>query len=844
MNLDLIPTDRILIIDDDSAAQEDLRNTLRLDVAAAQQLSGVGIPWFGHLASWAHASRFKIEVASRGEEGLDKVRDALREGQSYCVAYVNMCLSEGWDGLETIHHLWQADSTLLVVLCVASSDRSWEYIQERLGYSSRFLIVRKPFDPREVRQLTYALSERARAEKALYQRQRQHELALNGMGEGIHTLDLDGRITFENPASVKMLGWEGGALVGKQAHRMIHHTKPSGEPYPQRECPIYAALRDGLSHRVSDEVFWRKDGTSFPVEYVSTPLRDDNGAIVGAVMAFSDITDRKRAEQELNAAKAAAEAANRTKSEFLANVSHEIRTPMNGIIGMTDLLLDSDLSFTQREFAETIRSSADGLLTIVNDFLDFSKIEAGKLNFEQLDFDLVETVESTLELMAERAHGKGIELASVVASGVQSRLRGDPGRYRQIVTNLVDNAVKFTKRGAVVVRISMEHETETHALIRVQVEDSGIGISSEAQNRIFQAFSQADGSTTRRYGGTGLGLAIAKQLVTLMQGKIGVESEPGKGSTFWFTARLEKQVGSALPLETRVCDFVDVRVLTVAGNVTSGAILCQQLGAFDVQPDSATTGAEALKILRAAASEGHPYHLALIDVQLSDMDTRTLARFIKANSSLAGTRLVVLIPFGQNVRPWELKRAGIENYLVKPIKQSCLFDCVSRARWLGGAQLVANAPGESDWPAPNSKPDPPLQKMRILLAEDHRINQKVMLYQLRELGYRGEAVSSGLEVLEALKLMPFDVILMDCQMPDMDGYSTAQAIRELERSSGPPCPWKAPIYIIAVTAHALYGDRETCLAAGMDDYLSKPVRLADLQSALERRKQALQNSLE
>jgi two-component system, sensor histidine kinase and response regulator len=328
-----------------------------------------------------------------------------------------------------------------------------------------------------------------------------------------------------------------------------------------------------------------------------------------------------------------------------------------------------------------------------------------------------------------------------------------------------------------------------------------------------------------------------------MQGKIGVESEPGKGSTFWFTARLEKQIGNASDLETRVCNFVDVRVLTVAGNVTSSAILCQQLGAWNVQPDRAATGAEALKMLRAAASEGHPYHLALIDVQLSDMDAWTLARFIKADGSLASTRLVVLISFGQNVRTFELKKAGIENYLVKPVKQSRLFDCVSHAMWPGGAQPVANAPEEPDWPAPNSKPDPPLQKTRILLAEDHRINQKVMLYQLRELGYRGEAVSSGLEVLEALKLMPFDVILMDCQMPDMDGYSTTQAIRQLERSSDPPCPWKAPIYIIAVTAHAMYGDRETCLAAGMDDYLSKPVRLADLQAALERRKQALQDSL-
>ena len=842
MNLDVILTDRILVIDDDPATHEDFRNMLRIDVAAARQLSGVAAPWFGRLASQAYASRFEIEVAFSGQEGLDKVRDALREARPYCMAYVNISLSKGWDGLETIHHLWQADNTLLIALCIGSSVPSWEYVQERLGYSSRFLLFKKPFDALEVRQLTYALAERARAEKALLQRHRQHELALNGMGEGIHTLDLDGRITFENPASVKMLGWEGGALVGKQAHRMIHHTKPGGEPYPQRECPIYAALRDGFSHRISDEVFWRKDGTSFPVEYVSTPLRDENGAIMGAVMAFNDITDRKRAEQELSAAKAAAEAANRTKSEFVANMSHEIRTPMNGIIGMTDLLLDSDLNPAQREFAETIRSSADALLTILNDILDFSKIEAGKLTFEQLDFDLIETVESVLELLAERAHAKGIELAGVVAPQVPSRLRGDPGRLRQVLTNLVDNAVKFTKRGAVVVRISTEHETDTHALVRVQVEDSGIGISTEAQERLFQAFSQADGSTTRRYGGTGLGLAIAKQLVTIMQGQIGVQSESGKGSCFWFTAHLEKQASEASALMP--ADFVDVRVLAVVDNPTSRSILCQQFGTWRVQPGSAATGADALKMLRAAAVEGHPYQLAFMDVQLSDMDCWALARSIKADRSIADTRLVVLTSLGQIFRPWELKIAGIESCLVKPIKLSRLLDCLGRATGPNGGQSIANTPADSARAASISEPDPPLENMRILLAEDARVNQKVILHQLRKLGYRGEAVASGLEVLEALKLIPFDVILMDCQMPDMDGYSATQAIRQMERISDPPCPWKAPIYIIAMTAHAMKGDRENCLAAGMDDYLSKPVGLADLQAALERRKQALQACLD
>ncbi len=809
---------------------------LRLELAAVQPLRGEVAPWSSRSPSRLDAQRFELEVALFGQEGLEKVRDALLEGRPYCMAYVDLRLSNGWDGLETIHHLWQAHSTLLIVLCTAFSEPSWEDIQERLGYSSRFLILKKPFDPLEVRQLTHALAERARAEKAFHQRHRQHELALNAIGQGIHTLDLDGRITFENPASVKMLGWEDGALVGKQAHRMIHHTKACGAIYPQRECPIYAALRDGISHRISDEVFWRKDGTSFPVEYVSTPLRDENGAIFGAVMVFSDITVRKRAERELNSAKVAAEAANRTKSEFLANMSHEIRTPMNGVIGMTGLLLDGELDSAQREFAETIRSSADALLTIINDILDFSKIEAGKLTFEQLDFELIETVESTVELLAESAQAKGLELASAIAQDVPSRLRGDPGRLRQILTNLVGNAVKFTERGAVVVRVFKEHETQTHARVRIRVEDTGIGISPEIQERLFQAFSQADGSTTRRYGGTGLGLAIAKQLVTLMEGEIGVESEPGKGSAFWFTAQLEKQADYDRAFEAGRRDFVDARVLAVDDNATNRRILCHQLRSWRVQADSAANGAEALAMLRAAAWAGLPYHLALLDVQMSDMDGWGLARAVKADASIAGTGLIVLTSFGQTFRPAELEVAGIEAYLVKPVKQLRLFDCLVHVLARAGAESTVPSPAAANWAAVVSEARSLHGNVRILLAEDNVINQKVALGQLRKLGHRADAVASGFEVLAALKLLPYDIILMDCEMSEMDGYGATRAIRQWEQRSEGPCHWKVPVYIIAVTAHAMQGDREKCLAAGMDDYLSKPVRAAELQAALERGK--------
>ena len=567
-----------------------------------------------------------------------------------------------------------------------------------------------------------------------------------------------------------------------------------------------------------------QDGSVKWILTTKMPLRDHNGGIIGTFGISKDITPLKEAESVLAEARDAALESARLKSEFLANMSHEIRTPMNGVIGMTSLLQDTELTREQREFVDTIASSADALLSIINDILDFSKIEAGKIVFETIDFNLREAIESSVELLAPRAQEKKLELTSFVPEDVSVSLRGDPGRLRQVLTNLVGNAVKFTEKGDVLVRVSVESNSETDTVLRFEVQDTGIGIPTEAQPRIFQAFTQADGSMTRRYGGTGLGLAISRQLVEMMGGTIGFNSEPGRGSTFYFTARFEKQpVGTTFFTRARA-QLNGQRVLIVDDNKTNRQILLAQTTSWKMTNAVAGGAVEALSLLRENAAAGTPFHLALLDLQMPDMDGLALARAIKAEPSIAATRLVMLTSLGQRLDAETMQASGLEHCLVKPLKQAQLFDCLSEVVTRHGSAAATAGSRNSSAPSAGAR------SLRVLLAEDNRTNQLVALKQLERLGHQADVASTGLEVLAALKTQSYDVILMDCQMPQMDGFEATRQIRAGESADST----RHPSVIIAMTANAMEGDRERCLSAGMDDYISKPVNAAALKSLLQK----------
>ncbi len=662
------------------------------------------------------------------------------------------------------------------------------------------------------------ITERKQLETELHASEQNLSALINNIDDSIWSIDTSYRlITFNATFS---LSFEEFFFVKIKVGDVVIDLVPPD--WRAEDIALYDRALAGEKFIVERRYQFAEDERYYEISY--NPIQT-NDAVSGVAVFSKDITERQRAHIALQAAMVAAESANRLKSEFLANMSHEIRTPMNGVIGMTDLLLMTDLTHEQREFARTVRISGESLLIVINDILDFSKIEAGKLDLEITEFDLREVIDNTMDLLAAQAHSKGLELAAFIRPEVPLDLRGDPGRLRQIVNNLVGNAVKFTAQGEVIVTVSRISETATHAVLGFEVRDTGIGIDPQGQARLFKAFSQADGSTTRKYGGTGLGLAISQKLVNMMNGEIKVASEPGKGSSFSFTAEFEKQPITLQSVARN--DLSGLHVLIVDDNATNREILDHHTRIWKMRSGLASGARQALEMLHNESATD-PYDLAILDMQMPEMDGLMLGRAIKADPAIAATRLVMLTSLGNQLDAEDMRRAGIEACVLKPVKQSRLFNRVAEvmAGHLPLARKITQTATLTMKSPATPPPDLSRKPVRILLAEDNVINQKVALGLLNNIGYGADVAVNGLEVLAALEMRPYDLILMDCQMPELDGYETTHRIRAK--------PGAGSMRIIAMTANAMRGESEKCLDAGMDDYLSKPVRLEALRDMLAR----------
>jgi len=662
-------------------------------------------------------------------------------------------------------------------------------------------------------------TERKLAEERVRVSEERYRAILEQIEDGYFEIDLSGRYQLVNDAYCRMLRCPASEIVGKSYKEIV----------PSRQTPMlyevyHKVYETGEPVRSLEYETARPDGSPVFVENSITLRKNRQGQPIGYHVIVRDITERKRTEQELEATKDAAEAANRAKSTFLATMSHEIRTPMNGILGMTELILDTELTTEQREYLGLVKSCAESLLSIINDVLDFSRIEAQKLELESIPFDLRESLGETMKALSFRAHQKGLELVYDVQPDVPEGLVGDPTRIRQIAVNLVGNAIKFTEHGEVVITVEQAAEPfdDGTVCLHFAVRDTGVGIPTEKQQKIFEAFSQADGSMARKYGGTGLGLAICVRLVEKMGGRIWLESEPGKGSTFHFTARLAMpKTSPARPAPLPPEQLRDLSVLVADDNYTNRVVLHGLLTRWGMKPTAVEGGKAALEALRIAKSMGYSFPLVLLDGQMPQMDGFTAAEQIQRNPDLVGATIMMLTSSGHLGDAARCRELGISAYLVKPIRPAELLDAI--------CLIVQKSAPKTPVPLVTRHILREIRhRTRVLLVEDNPVNQKLAVALLEKRGFGVITAGNGKLALAALEREPFDLVLMDVQMPEMDGLEATSAIREGEKSTGRHVP------IIAMTAHALKGDQERCLAAGMDAYVSKPIRTSELFETIER----------
>ncbi len=672
-----------------------------------------------------------------------------------------------------------------------------------------------------------------KAENALRESKDRLRTVMETIVDPVVVYDDQGKVTYLNPAFTNVFGWSSDELLGNRIDFV------PDEEISETQKAISGVLKgEGLSGFETKRR--TKSGSMIAVRIGAAIILDTHGKPNGIVVNFQDITQEKQSQDELNQMNQElekaiehanmmahkAEIANIAKSEFLANMSHEIRTPLNGVIGMTGLLLDTKLTNDQQHYVNTVQSSGESLLTVINDILDFSKIEAGKLEMETIDFDLRSLLDNFASMMSMRVQEKDLEFLCAAAPDVPALLKGDPGRLRQILTNLVGNAVKFTAKGEISVRAYLKKETHKDVLVLFSIKDTGIGIAEEKYDLLFQSFSQADTSTTREFGGTGLGLTISKKMCEMMGGEIGVTSEVGKGSEFWFTACFKKQaeqIHPVLPVQTP--DMKGLHILVVDDNETNREILLGQLGSWGCRVTAAKDGPDALRIFYQAESEKDPFQIAILDMQMPGMDGLSLGKIIKSDEKLKMVHLVMMTSMGQVGDAKRFEKEGFAAYLIKPVGHSDLFDCLSTI--LSGD---SKSQTESTIITRHTVREQQRKNIRILLAEDNLTNQQVARGVLKKFGFIGvKIVETGIQAVKELGESSYDLVLMDIQMPEMDGHEATRQIRKIESESG-----KKRIPVIAMTAHAMKEDRDKCIAAGMDDYVPKPIDAKALLEALEK----------